>query len=139
MNTKNTAAGFTLIELMVTVAIVSILAMVALPSYNEYVMRSRRSDAKAALLKVQIAQEKFRANNTSYGTLAQIGLPATSPDLYYSIAVTNPTAANYLSTATPTGKQTGDNCGTFAVDKDGKAISSSVQTTTAKVQECWGK
>jgi type IV pilus assembly protein PilE len=139
MKMNKITQGFTLIELMITVAVISILAAVAMPSYKEYVMKSRRADAKAALLKLQLEQEKYRANNTSYGTLAQIGVSSTSPDQYYTIAVTSNTATDYTVTATPTGAQTGDSCGTFAVNKDGKTTSTSVQTTAAKVQECWGK
>jgi type IV pilus assembly protein PilE len=139
MNALRRNTGFTLIELMITIAVIAILAGLAYPSYTEYVMRARRADAKAALLKVQLAQEKYRANNTSYGTLAQIGVLSTSPDQYYTIAVTSNTATDYTATATPTGVQAGDSCGTFAVNKNGKTTSTSVQTETAKVQECWGK
>jgi type IV pilus assembly protein PilE len=139
MRTFKRNSGFTLIELMITVAVVAILAGIAYPSYTEYVKKARRADAKAALLKVQLAQEKYRTNNTSYGTLAQIGVSSTSPDQYYTIAVSNNTATAYTATATPAGAQAGNSCGTFAVNQDGKTTSASVQTTTAKVQECWGK
>jgi type IV pilus assembly protein PilE len=139
MSTFKRSFGFTLIELMITVAVVAVLAGVAYPSYTEYVHKARRADAKAALLKVQLAQEKYRANNTSYGTLAQIGVSSTSPDQYYTIAVTSNTATGYTATATPAGRQTGDSCGTFAVNQEGKTASASIQTTTAKVEECWGK
>ncbi|MGJ0486114.1 MAG: type IV pilin protein [Methylomicrobium sp.] len=132
-------AGFTLIELMIVVAIVGILAGIAYPSYTEYVKKGRRADAKSALLQVQLAEEKYRTNNIGYGTLAQIGVSASSPDQYYTIAVSSATATGYAATATPAGIQTGDSCGTFAVNEGGKTTSTSVQTTTAKVQECWGK
>jgi type IV pilus assembly protein PilE len=131
-------AGFTLIELMIVVAIIGILASIAYPAYQEYVKRAKRADGKAALLQVQLAQEKWRANHTTYGAQADINI-STSPDGYYTIAVTNPTGTNYSATATPTGTQTGDSCGIFAVNKDGKTTSSSIQTTSAKVNECWGK
>ena len=128
--------GFTLIELMIVVAVIGVLATIAYPSYTEYVIRSKRADAKAALLAVQMAQEKYRANNTTYGTLAQIGLSNTSSDGYYTIAVSGNNATSYSATATP--GHTDSTCGVFAINQDGKTTSA-VQTTDAKVQECWGK
>lgn len=68
--------GFSLIELMVVVLIVGILAAVALPNYQKYVMKSRRSDALSALSSVAQAQERWRSNNSSYAsTLVQLGQP----------------------------------------------------------------
>lgn len=73
------SSGFTLIEVMVVVAIVAILAAIALPAYQDYVMRSRRADAQAVLQAAQLAQEKFRLNNTSYAATADIVLAANAP------------------------------------------------------------
>ena len=135
-------SGFTLMELMIVVAIVGILAAISYPSYTEYVTRSKRSDAKAALLQAQLAQEKYRANHVTYGTLAQIGISSPSPDGYYTIAIPTGSAldgTNYTVTAAPLAPFADATCGTFAVNQAGKTTSSSVQTTTAKVNECWGK
>ena len=79
--------GFTLIELMIVVAIVGILAMIAYPSYLDSIRKSRRADAVAALGAGQLAQEKWRANDTDYGTRVEIGIGAESPDGYYDITV----------------------------------------------------
>lgn len=132
--------GFTLIELMIVVAVIGILAAIAYPNYTEYVTRSKRSDAKTALLQVQLAEEKWRANHITYGTLSEIGVSSTSPNGYYTIAISGtPNATTYKFTATPRAPFSDATCGTFAVNQDGKTTSSSVQTTAPKVNDCWGK
>ncbi|AOS97523.1 Fimbrial protein precursor [Microbulbifer aggregans] len=117
MNSK----GFTLIELMIAVAIVAILAAIAVPSYQDSVRKSRRSDATAALLRLQLEQEKLRANCRFYaGTLAgaeSCGTDAASSSLnfstasekgFYNISVTAASGNGYTITADPTGSQAAD-------------------------------
>ena len=87
--------GFTLIETMVTVAIAGVLSSVAYPSLEGQVMRARRTDALVALLQAQLAQERFRANNASYGSLAEAGVRPTSPAGHYRIAVVSSDAAGF--------------------------------------------
>ncbi len=136
MNTFRRFAGFTLIELMIVVAIIGILAAIAYPAYTDYVKRAKRADAKAALLNAQLAQEKHRANNTKYysGALPAIGIPDKSADGYYTIAISAANATTYTVTATPTGSQKGDKCGTFAVNETGKLMTGSYANA-----DCWGK
>jgi len=88
-------AGFTLIETMVTVGIAAVLSSIAYPSLEGQVMRARRTDALVALLQAQLAQERFRANNASYGSLADAGVRPTSPAGHYRIAVISSDAAGF--------------------------------------------
>ena len=69
--------GFTLIELMIVVAVVALLAAVALPSSQSYIRKSRRADAFIALSNVQMAQERWRASHLTYGTLTDLGMTAS--------------------------------------------------------------
>ena len=82
--------GFTLIELMVVVAIVAILAGIAFNAYTNQIRKSRRAEAKQVLSDMALREEKFRSNNASYGTTAAsptgIGLPATAN--YYTVTLT---------------------------------------------------
>lgn len=130
-------SGLTLIELMIVVIIIGILLTVALPGYQDMVSKSRRTDARNALLSAQLAMEKYRGDNQSYATsIGALGVSTTSPDGYYTLAVdasaTNATA--FVMTATPVsgGPQAGDSCGTFAVNQDGPNSSGSYASA-----DCW--
>ncbi|MDO9139673.1 MAG: type IV pilin protein [Methylobacter sp.] len=129
-------SGFTLIELMITVAIIGILSTIAYPAYTDYVIRAKRSDGKAALLQVQLAQEKWRANNTTYGTLANIGVAATSPDGHYTVAVSGNTATAYTATATPASPFVDAKCGALGINQAGDKTVSGSGLSAA---DCWGK
>ncbi len=114
-----TSRGYTLIELMVTVGIAGMLAMVAIPTYTDSTRTARRADAYDSLLYLQGLQEKYRANNSTYGTLAQTSFPGTtSNDGLYDITITGPTATGFVATATAAdgGPQTEDaGCTTLTV------------------------
>lgn len=138
------SAGFTLVELMIALAVAGILAAVALPAYNDSVQRSRRMEATAALLQAAQWMERHRSENRGSYELA--ALPATmtaSPPppgrQLYTIAVSGtPTASTYLLTATPTtgGPMVGDACGTFEIDQSGQRKAAG-QTTGDLFNRCW--
>jgi type IV pilus assembly protein PilE len=120
--------GSTLIELLVVIGIVAILAAVAIPSFNSYMVRGRRSDAKVVLEQVRAAQEMWRAEKGSYaidggGATAEARLQNTMgvpepPVGDYNWAFTVKTATAFIARATPnSARQAGD--GWLSIDQDG--------------------
>ncbi len=131
--------GFSLIEILIVITIIGVLTAISYPSYTEYVLRSKRADAKFALLQAQLAEEKWRANHFSYGLITDgINIRDISPDNYYTISL-SVTPTTYIITATPKAPFVDPSCGSFAINQSGKTISNNVQTTITKVNECWGK
>jgi type IV pilus assembly protein PilE len=135
----NDKKGFTLIELMVVVAIIGVLTAIAYPSYDAYMKKTRRSDAKVALTKVIALEERYNspANNFSYATtLGALNLTTTSEDGYYTISISAPTpTSGYTVTATAVaGKpQAGDTTTSAGDCRVLKISSTGVKTPAA----CW--
>ena len=124
--------GFTLIELMIVVAIIGILATIAYPSYIAFVEKSRRGDAIATLADYRIAQEKWRANNISYAaSTGALSLDSTSRDAYYDMTIVSAGTTSYSVTAEPTGVQSDDDCGSFGIDENGPDY------TAGADADCW--
>jgi len=94
-------SGFTLIEMLITVAIVAIVMSLAVPAYFDSVRKSRRADAVAALTAIQQAQERRRANAPSYtADLDELKLSSALGSIYYTYSITGATATGYTATAT---------------------------------------
>jgi type IV pilus assembly protein PilE len=121
--------GVTLLELMIVVAIVGILAAVAIPAYDDYVTRSRRSDAYTGLETVRAAQEMYRAEYGLYaGGLGSLtGCSATMAGDNYTVSLTRTDNTHYKTTGQPKAKQASDYW--FRIDQDGTQEYSSDGTT----------
>jgi type IV pilus assembly protein PilE len=143
INTSHALSGFSLIELLVVVVIAGILASIAIPSYNQYIVQSKRADAKAALAEDAQFLERHFASNGFYSTSKGDGVSPTLPieslprgggTSTYSIAadVDNTT---YTLTATPENSMAGDGCGNLTLTHTGaQGVSGELS-----VAECWNK
>jgi len=138
-------AGFTLIELMAAILIAAILLSIAVPTYMSQIRKSRRTEARTAVLDLATREERFFSVNNSYSTLdfdlGYGGSATTSAAIankavgsgYYTVTVTTPTTATFKIVATATCTQAKDSqCLTFSVDQTG------LQTSTpAAPATCW--
>ena len=116
---KTLAGGFTLIELMIVLAIAALLLALALPSYNDSVRRGRRGDASDMVVGVLHAQERWRGLNPVYSdSLTVLNQPSVSMGGYYRVALSAATGAGYTLTATAVtgkGQENDGNCATLTV------------------------
>ena len=132
--------GFTLIELMIAVAIVGIIAAIALPSYQNYVMQSNRAVAKAILYENAQFMEQFYTENNRYDqdlggnavVLPIVQSPRTGA-AQYNIAFQIVNNASFTLQATPVGTMAGDICGTFTLTNTG------LQGAGGDVATCWNR
>jgi type IV pilus assembly protein PilE len=156
MSTRN--KGFTLIELMIVVAVIGILAAIAYPSYTEQVNKGRRASAKAVLLDAQAYMERIYSENYSYaadtsGTLINSGTyfqsnfsVAPKPgegNAAYTITLAS-TTNTYTVTATPiaTGPMNNDKCGSFTANRTGRKgvvnwVTGKFANQVEANRECW--
>ncbi|MEL1263765.1 type IV pilin protein [Pseudoxanthomonas putridarboris] len=129
-------AGFTLIELMIVVAVVAILAAVAYPSYQDQIRKSRRAQAKADLVEyAQLAERYHTSNNTYVGfELPTNQSPREGGTAHYALTPVGAfTGVNtYTITATAQGGQAADKCGNLSLNQAG------VKTNSAgTLSDCW--
>ena len=106
--TRRRAHGFTLIEALIAVGIAGVLSSIAYPRLEGPVLRARRTDALVTLMQAQLAQERYRADHRSYGSLAETGMPATSASGYYAVAVVSTSEDGYDLLASASARQARD-------------------------------
>jgi len=123
-------SGFTLIELMIVVAVVAILASVALPSYQDYIMRGRIADATTMLSDLKIQMEHYFGNNRTYDKPSFCTTPPGMDD--WTIACSNLGGTTFTLTATGKGAAAGFS---YTIDQDG--TQASVTKWTSGNQTCW--
>jgi type IV pilus assembly protein PilE len=153
-----TQQGFTLVELLIAMAITAILAAIAIPSYSAYIQKSRRTEAKSALLDLASLEERYFSTNNTYtnqasnlGYSAGTATPFAVGSGYYNItsitvtaaaAPTGPTSvgtpASYLITATPVAGTTQANdlaCASFTISSTGQQTATGTDTNAST--DCW--
>ena len=136
------ARGFTLIELMIVVAIIGIIAAIAYPSYQEYVRSAKRADAETALMELAHFMERFYTANGRYdqnsaGTAVALPFTQAPKDggtKAYDIGFNGtPSATAYVLQAVPTGSMANDKCGTLTLSNTGAKGQKEGMTSAA----CW--
>jgi type IV pilus assembly protein PilE len=132
--------GMTLLELMIVVAIIAILASIAMPSFNNQVVKARRADARNALFDWQLRQAEYFANNLTYASVSSINGSGSdtvdSSEGYYDITATSSSGTAFQMTATPKigTTQAGDNdCASyFCINQDAP-----LYTGSCAPKVCW--
>lgn len=141
---RRRARGFTLIEMVIAIAIAAVLSSIALPSFSAALQKSRRTEALVALMQVQIAQERWRAGHSRYGTLEEIGVSAATSGGHYVVSIENADENGYDALAVATGTQARDaDCRVLRLRMQGatvlRASGSDGSLSNAPVQNrrCW--
>jgi len=135
MNRAHLNNGFTLIELMIVIVILAVVVGIALPTYNDQIRDTRRTDGQQAVLATANSLERFFTNNNVYSAnLAALGASANSPEGHYvvSIALANANR-DYTITATAQNDQANDDCGNLTLNSTGVRGRSG----TAPLNDCW--
>ena len=126
MRMRKHMGGITLIELMIVIVILSVLVAVGYPNYREFAARAKRTEARAALLEISAAQERFYLQNQAFGDVGDLGYddPWITDSESYSVTITANNAADFSATATYLlGGEEDGKCGSFTIDGTGAKTS----------------
>jgi len=129
--------GFTLVELMVVVAIIGVMSAIAIPSYSSYMKKARRADAKVGLQKLADKQERFYLQNNVYTTLftaTGLNTSTTSDEGYYTFSIDSADASGYQITATAIGDGDAD-CMTMSLSSTG--LKTATAGSGGDATKCW--
>ncbi|MDF5811870.1 type 4a pilus minor pilin PilE [Pseudomonas aeruginosa] len=133
--------GFTLLEMVVVVAVIGILLGIAIPSYQNYVIRSNRTEGQALLSDAAARQELLLAGpGVGYTKdVAKLGMSsANSPNNLYNLTIATPTSTTYTLTATPINSQTRDKtCGKLTLNQLGEHGAAGKTGNNSTVNDCW--
>ena len=138
-----TLRGFSLIELMIVIAIIAVLVAIAIPAYSRYEYRARRADGQNILLSIANAQERYYATNNHFGALSDIGYTATpvlSANGFYTVAMVPASASTsqtYTATATPQLAQMNDLCYKLTINSAGKKTPTPASAASSANGSCW--
>jgi type IV pilus assembly protein PilE len=139
-------SGFSLLEILFSLSVLGILSSVAYPAFSSTLAAARRSDALVALMTVQAAQERFRANHDSYAELSQLGLGSTSAAGHYGIVVESASTTGYSVRAAAVGAQRRDTaCRQLRLTMDGLNLTyasgetESTSNPSAVNRRCWSQ
>ena len=150
---KKIITGFTLIEVMIVVVILAILTMLAVPSYQEYMARSKRADVQGALYGLASAMTRFYTENNTYcgsddgGTIGTCvspdspgifssQVPISGGTAYYNLTISAVAANSYTLTATRTGTMNADKCGDFTLQHTNvRGLNN--ESAGINVNDCW--
>lgn len=135
---RHTSQGFTLIEVMITVAIIGILSAIALPAYTDYITRGRIPEATSQLAAKQVRMEQWFQDSRSYratgNTACYIGASDTTSSKYFTFSCTASSATAYTITATGTGPMLGF---VYTINQNGDKATTGVPTGWTSSTTCW--